>query len=246
MEKIIEFKNVYKSFDNKNVLENLNLSIFKGECLCIMGRSGCGKSVLMKIMTGLIRPDSGQVLYYNNSIDFGNSALMNKYRQKVGLVFQNGALFDSLNVYDNISFGLKYNLKLKKDKIKEIVYDIVKELELEKSIFAFSDELSGGMKKRVALARALVMNPEILIYDEPTTGLDAVMVRNIDKLIKETQNLRKTTSIVITHDAGSAYRISDRIAIHSKGKITETGKKDEIFNSQKKDTKLIITGNADE
>ncbi|MFA5479412.1 MAG: ATP-binding cassette domain-containing protein [Candidatus Muiribacteriota bacterium] len=242
MKSIIKIKNVNKSFENKKILNNISLDIYEGECLCIMGRSGCGKSVLMKIITGLYIPDSGEVFFRENKVDFESEIFMRNYRKNFGLVFQNGALFDSMNVFDNISFGLKYNMRFNSVKIKKIVFQILEELRLVNSAYVFPDALSGGMKKRVALARALVMNPEILIYDEPTTGLDAVMVRNIDKLIKETQLSRKTTSIVITHDVNSAERIADRIAIHSDGKIVEAGSREEIFSSSIDTTKTILTG----
>jgi phospholipid/cholesterol/gamma-HCH transport system ATP-binding protein len=176
LKSIIKIKNVNKSFENKKILNNISLDIYEGECLCIMGRSGCGKSVLMKIITGLYIPDSGEVFFRENKVDFESEIFMRNYRKNFGLVFQNGALFDSMNVFDNISFGLKYNMRFNSGKIKKIVFQILEELRLVNSAYVFPDALSGGMKKRVALARALVMNPEILIYDEPTTGLDAVMV----------------------------------------------------------------------
>ncbi|PLX18734.1 MAG: ABC transporter ATP-binding protein [Candidatus Muiribacterium halophilum] len=246
MNEIIKVKNVYKSFKGKEILKGLDLSVKEGECICIMGRSGCGKSVLMKIMVGLFKPDFGDVFYRDEQLVFDDFSKLRKYRRRFGMVFQNAALFDYLNVYDNIAFGLKYNYKIDKKEIKKIVFSVLDELQLTDSAYVFPAELSGGMKKRVALARALVLEPEILIYDEPTTGLDAIMVRNIDRLIKETQIKRNTTSIVITHDVNSAYRIADTIAIHSEGVIKELGTMDEIRNSKLKETRLILEGEIDE
>lgn len=243
---IIKINGIKKDFDRKKVLDNLSLDIFSGECLCIMGRSGCGKSVLMRIIAGLMKPDTGVTEFKGKTVDYNSPAYLRKYRQNFGMVFQNAALFDYMNVYDNISFGLRYYLKKNEKEISSIVFSVLEELELSESAYVFPDELSGGMKKRVALARALVLNPEILIYDEPTTGLDAVMVRNIDVMIKDMQKKRKNTSIVITHDVNSAMRIADRIAIHSNGKILEHGTRDEIRDSKNTDTKLILTGTLDE
>lgn len=243
---IIKINGIKKDFDRKKVLDNLSLDIFSGECLCIMGRSGCGKSVLMRIIAGLMKPDTGIIEFKGKPVDYNSPAYLRKYRQNFGMVFQNAALFDYMNVYDNISFGLRYYLKKNEKDISSIVFGVLEELELSESAYVFPDELSGGMKKRVALARALVLNPEILIYDEPTTGLDAVMVRNIDVMIKDMQKKRKNTSIVITHDVSSAMRIADRIAIHSNGKILEHGTRDEIRDSKNTDTKLILTGTLDE
>ena len=246
MKEILSVKDIYKSFKGKEILKGLDLSVHEGECICIMGRSGCGKSVLMKIMVGLFRPDHGKVFYRDQELLFDDYKHLRKYRRRFGMVFQNAALFDYLNVYDNIAFGLKYNYELERKKIKDIVFSVLEELQLKDSAYVFPSELSGGMKKRVALARALVLEPEILIYDEPTTGLDAIMVRNIDRLIKETQIKRNTTSIVITHDVSSAYRIADTIAIHSEGVIKEFGTVEEIRNSKKRETRLILEGEIDE
>ncbi|MCK9474777.1 MAG: ATP-binding cassette domain-containing protein [Candidatus Muirbacterium halophilum] len=243
---IIKIEALTKSFDTKKVLNNLSLEVFPGECLCIMGRSGCGKSVLMRIIAGLMKPDSGIVKFKEKEIDYNSPSFLRKYRQNFGMVFQNSALFDYMNVYDNISFGLRYYLKKKEKDIYSIVFSVLEELELKESAYIFPEELSGGMKKRVALARALVLNPEVLIYDEPTTGLDAVMVRNIDNMIKDMQKKRKNTSIVITHDVNSAMRIADRIAIHSDGVILEHGNRQEIMKSDNIQTKLILTGTIDE
>ncbi|MFW5782135.1 MAG: ABC transporter ATP-binding protein [Candidatus Muiribacteriaceae bacterium] len=242
METILKVRKVNIQFDVHKVLDDMDLDVYKGECLCIMGRSGCGKSVLMKVITGLLVPDSGSVYLYDDEMIFTDESYLRKYRERFGMVFQGAALFDYMDVYDNIAFGLRYNRRFSEERIREEVFSVLSELALEESAHVFPDQLSGGMKKRVALARALVLKPEILIYDEPTTGLDAVMVRNIDRLIKETQEKRSTTSIVITHDVDSAMRIADRIAIHSDGRILESGSRDEICASRQDETRLILDG----
>ena len=217
---IIEMKDVHKSFGSQKVLNGVNLIVNKGETLSIIGNSGCGKSVLVKHLIGLLQPDSGTIIVEGRDINQISDNELTEVRKKFAMVFQGAALFDSLNVYENVSFGLR---RIKKDmpeerikmKVAEVL-DMVGMPNIEKKM---PSELSGGMKKRVGLARAIAMDPEILLYDEPTTGLDPVMSRIIDDLIVKMQTLLNVTSIVITHDMMSVFRMADRVVMLYDGKI---------------------------
>ncbi|MBU0503889.1 MAG: ABC transporter ATP-binding protein [Candidatus Omnitrophota bacterium] len=241
---IIELKNLNKSFNDHQVLNNLNLIIEKGSTLVVIGRSGCGKSVLLKHIIGILNPDSGSVLVNGQDIWQTSRADFNKIIFKMNMVFQGGALFDSLSVGENVGFELiEHNLAegvgLDK-KIKEALSLV--------DLFGIShlmpSELSGGMRKRVALARAICMHPEIILYDEPTTGVDPITADSINELIKSLQDKLKVTSIVVTHDMKSAYKIGDRIAMLYKGKIIVEGSPEEIQNSRDPFVHQFINGLA--
>ena len=226
----IEIKGLCKSFGEKKVLDNLDLNINNGESLVILGRSGEGKSVLIKNISTLMQPDSGQILI--DGVDItkikDKFALMNRF----GYLFQNGALFDSLTVWENVAFKLINNFKFSKQKAKEIAIEKLEIVDLSKDVADLSpSELSGGMQKRVSLARAIACDPDIIFFDEPTTGLDPITAEKINDLIIKTVKITGATAITITHDIHSAKRISDRIVLLSKGKIVWDGDKNSMFNT---------------
>lgn len=229
---IIEFKNVHKSFDENKVLQGINLSVFKGENLVILGRSGSGKSVTIKCLVGLTKVDSGQILVFGTDITQLHYTELNKVRMKIGFLFQNGALYDSMTIRQNLEFTLKHHDKgLSKTEIETAIKEALVDVGLLDVIHKMPSELSGGMKKRIGLARALIIKPEIILYDEPTSGLDTITSREIDELILEIQKNRNTTSIIITHDLACARITGNRIMIIKDGVINAMGSYDELKNS---------------
>lgn len=226
---LIEIHNVHKKFGEQEVLRGINLNIEKGETLSIIGNSGCGKSVLIKHLIGLLQPDLGDIFIDGKNIKELNRKNLESVRRKFAMVFQGSALFDSLNVYENVSFGLR---RIEKDlseiRLKQRVAEVLEIVGMPGTEHKMPSELSGGMRKRVGLARAVAMNPEILLYDEPTTGLDPVMSRVIDDLIVKTKKIFNVTSIVVTHDMVSVFRISDRVVMVDQGKIIEGGKPEDL------------------
>lgn len=241
---MIEIINLCKSFNGKVVLDNLNLTINTGETMVIIGRSGCGKSVLLKHIIGILKPDSGQVIIDGTDITRLSEKHLNEFRMKFGMLFQGAALFDSLTVGENVGFNLIEHMNWPKEKITERVgecLDLVGLKDIEKLKPA---ELSGGMKKRVGLARAICMKPQIILYDEPTTGIDPIMGDAINDLIKDLHDKLKPTSIAVTHDMVSAYKIGSRIAMMYKGKIVGVGTPEEIKNTTNPVIKQFITGAA--
>lgn len=229
---MIEIKNLFKKFGDKQVLTGVNLTIPKGETIVIVGRSGCGKSVLLKLIVGLLTPDNGQILVEGNLInELGNRDLYS-IRRKFGFLFQGAALFDSMTVGENISLPLvetgdNYDEKLINREVEEML-DLVGLPGIQS---LKPSELSGGMKKRVGLARALISKPQYILYDEPTTGLDPIMSDSIDRLIHELNTKLKVTSIVVTHDMFSVKNVADKVAMMHEGKIYFVGKPDELLNS---------------
>lgn len=216
--------NVYKRFGEQEVLSGINLQVEKGETLAIIGNSGCGKSVLIKHLIGLLEPDIGDIIIDGVSIiDIGTKSLQS-IRRKFAMVFQGAALFDSLNVYENVSFGLRrIDRTLSESMLKDKVSETLEIVGMPGTEYKMPSELSGGMRKRVGLARAIAMSPEILLYDEPTTGLDPVMSRVIDDLIIKMKNIFNVTSIVVTHDMVSVFRMADRVVMLHEGEIIEGG-----------------------
>ena len=239
---MIQFKNVYKSFESNTVLQGLNLEIERGETLVVLGRSGCGKSVMLKILLGLIPPDDGQV--YINDIDISNlaeSALV-PIRKKIGMLFQGSALFDSLTVGENVAFALKEHTKKSLSEISQIVEQNLRFVDLAGTEDLMPSELSGGMRKRVALARAISYQPHIILYDEPTTGLDPITATTINSLIRKTQKEFGVTSIVVTHELASGFSVADRVAVINEGVIIEIGTKSEVMKSQHSFVKTFLAG----
>ena len=216
---MIRIVNVTKKFGAKVALRNINLEIADGETLAIIGGSGSGKSTLLRLMIGLIQPTSGEIWIGDDEISHMTEKEMMRVRLRMGMVFQYSALFDSMTVGDNVAFGLVEHTDFSKDKIQSIVKEKLKQVGLEGVENLMPNELSGGMKKRVSLARAIAFGPEIIFYDEPSSGLDPITTNRIDELIIETQRALKVTSIVVTHDMVSACRIANRIAMVYNGNL---------------------------
>ena len=241
---MIEIINLSKSFTSSKVLDNLNLIINSGEVIVIIGRSGCGKSVLLKHIIGLIKPDMGQVIVDGNDMTRLEEYEMDKLRLSFGMLFQGAALFDSMTVGENVGIKLREHTSISDSEIRKKVADALELVGLKGIENLMPSELSGGMKKRVGLARAICNNPKIILYDEPTTGLDPIMADAINGLIVDLNNKLNVTSIVVTHDMVSAFKIADRIAMLYKGKIITIGTPDEIKNTKDPIVKQFITGAA--
>ena len=241
---MIELKSVCKTFNGHKVLDNLNLRIETGESMVIIGRSGCGKSVLLKHIMGLMRPDAGNVLVDGTDLSKINSKELNKVRMNFGMLFQGAALFDSLTVLENVGFQLFEYTELPLNEIKQRVAECLKLVGLSGVEDAKPAELSGGMKKRVGLARAICMSPKIILFDEPTTGLDPIMGDVINDLIRHLHETLNVTSITVTHDMKSAYKIADRIAMLYDKRIIATGTPEDIKNSGDGVVRQFISGEA--
>ncbi len=230
---MIEIINLHKSFGGNNVLQGVNLTINEGESLAIIGRSGCGKSVLLKHIVALLQPDSGYVKFSGKIIQEMNQQELYEVRKRFGFLFQGAALFDSMTVEENVSLPLvEGNIKFSKTEIRKIVAEKLELVGLPNTQNLKPAELSGGMKKRVGLARALITNPDYILYDEPTTGLDPVMSDAIDDLIKDLNQKINVTSIIVTHDMFSVKNVADKIAMMYEGKIYFTGSPQELLSSK--------------
>jgi len=241
---MIELKDIYKSFDGKDVLLGVNLKVEKGESVVVIGGSGSGKSVLLKHIIGLLKPDRGTVIVDSTDLSQIDEDGLHEIRKKFGMLFQSAALFDSMKVWENVGFGLKRHTQLTDSEIKTIAVQKLKMVGLVGVEDIMPSELSGGMRKRVGLARAIAMEPEILLYDEPTTGLDPIMADAInDLIIKMTEELH-VTSVAITHDMKSAYKIADTIAMLYNGLIIAEGTPDEIKNTSDPVVRQFIEGSA--
>ncbi len=241
----IEVAGLHKSFDTNHVLKGVNLEVRKGESMVVIGGSGVGKSVLIKCIIGLMRPDSGSIRVDGQEIASLNEKSLNEVRKKFGMLFQAGALFDSLPVWENVGFGLKQHTSLSDNEIKSIAVEKLRTLGLRDVEDLMPSELSGGMRKRVSLARAIAMEPEILLYDEPTTGLDPIMADAINDLIVQMRKTLRVTSIAITHDMVSAYKIADRIAMLYEGRIVEVGTPEQIRESSNAVVQQFTQGKAE-
>lgn len=241
---MIEIKDVFKSFRKNEVLKGVNLTIKKGETIVIIGRSGCGKSVLLKLIMGLLKPESGKILVNGDDVTVLNDKELRELRQKFGMLFQASALFDSMTVDENVGLGLREHTKLPEDKVKQRVQEKLRMVGLSEVEEKKPAELSGGMKKRVGLARAIAMDPEYVLYDEPTTGLDPIMADVINDLIISLRNTLSITSIAVTHDIVSAYKIADRIAMLYEGKIIFVGTPEEVKNTNDPTVRQFIEGSA--
>ena len=220
---VIQVKNLTKSFGSQKVLDGVNLEIERGQTTVIIGKSGGGKSVLMKHLIGLMKPDSGEIWVDGVEITLLSEKKLNEVRKRCGMLFQEAALFDSMTVYDNVAFPLREHRHPSEREVQQVVEERLKQV----GLLGFGDrmpsELSGGMKKRVGLARALVLDPEIILFDEPTSALDPVIALTIDDLIKETQMRLKKTYVVISHDIAGMLRIADKVAMLADGKIVAFG-----------------------
>jgi len=222
------FDEVHKQFDGREVLRGLTLLIRKGEALVILGGSGTGKTVILKHIVGLLTPDDGKIFVDGRDItDYDENHFLN-VRRKVGFLFQGGALFDSMTVFDNVAFPLREHTQLSKEEIEAKVREKLKLVGLEGTDWMMPDKLSGGMRKRVALARAIIMEPQALLYDEPTTGLDPITTRWVSTLMRNIHESLKVTSIIVTHNIKSALAVADRIAFLYRGRIKFVGTPEEI------------------
>ncbi len=239
---MIEIRNLHKSFGKQQVLKGVNLSIQEGEVTAIIGRSGGGKSVLLKHIIGLLKPDRGSILIKGEDITKLKGQRLDEIRADIGVVFQGGALFDSMTVYENVAFPLREKTKLGKKEIHDRVIQALGDVGLEEMQNKYPAELSGGMRKRVALARALIGKPKIILFDEPTTGLDPILVRSIHKLIRDTQRLYGFTGLIISHEIPEIFEISDRVALLHDGRIIEVGTPEEIQKSDNIVVKNFIIG----
>ncbi len=233
---MIELMNIRKKFDGNEVLRNVSVKVKKGETLAIIGKSGCGKSVLLKIIVALLRPDEGKVFIDGKNILEARDNELYEIRKKFGFLFQNAALFDSLSIEENIALPLieNENHNYTKKELAKIVEEKLELVGLSGIEKLKPSELSGGMQKRVGLARALVANPEYVLYDEPTTGLDPTMSDTIDALIKELNGMLGVTSVLVTHDMKSVENVADRVAMLHEGEIYFTGTFEEIMTSEDK------------
>lgn len=238
----VQLTGVKKAFGDFRVLDGLDLTLAKGEVFSVVGPSGCGKSVTLKIIMGLLRPDAGSVKVDGREITGYSEAQLAEVRRSMGMVFQFGALFDSLTVEENVAFGLERHTTLSYDERRQVVVEKLDLVGLRNILDKLPSELSGGMRKRVSLARAIAMEPEILMWDEPTTGLDPVMTSEIDRLIDEMGTRLGVTSLVVTHDMRSAFRVSDRVGVHHGGRLVEVGTPDEIKASEEPFVHQFING----
>ncbi|MEK6672283.1 MAG: ABC transporter ATP-binding protein [Nitrospirota bacterium] len=241
---MIDVVGLHKSFGSKKVLQGVNLKVEKGESMVVLGGSGSGKSVLLKHIVGILKPDSGSVVIDGVDITSLNEKGLYEVRKKFGMLFQGAALFDSMKVWENVAFALLRSKKMKVKEARETAVERLRMVGLAGVEDLMPSELSGGMKKRVGLARAIAHEPEILLYDEPTTGLDPIMADAINDLIVKMKQQLSVTSIAITHDMQSAYKISDRIAMLYNGVIIETGTPDEIRNTENAVVRQFVTGSA--
>jgi phospholipid/cholesterol/gamma-HCH transport system ATP-binding protein len=231
-EAVISIKGLEKSFDANEVLKGATLELFRGENLVVLGRSGSGKSVLIKIISGLIKPDAGEVKVFGKEINRITQKDLEELRKRIGFSFQASALYDSMTVRKNLEFPLVRNKKnLTRKDVDIAVETVLEAVGLEQAINQMPAELSGGQRKRIGIARTLILNPEIMLYDEPTAGLDPITCIEINSLINEVQQRYKTSSIIITHDLTCAKATGDRMAILLDGKFERQGNFDEVFNT---------------
>ena len=247
MKSIIEILNLSKNFDKKNILKNINLKITKGESLVIIGKSGSGKSLLMKCVLGILKPSQGEILIKNKNFFSIKRDEQDLILKSIGVTFQGNALFDSMRIWENISFKLSQNNFFKFSQLKEKVEFSLNQVGLSNSImYQFPSQLSGGMQKRVAIARAIIDEPEILIFDEPTSGLDPVTGNKINSLIIDNVKRLGSTSITITHDLSSLNKIANKVAMINEGKIIWHGVKQDLKKSKNKTLNEFISIDSDE
>ena len=230
---IVEMKGVHKSFDGYQVLKGIDIAVHKGENLVVLGKSGSGKSVLIKCIVGLVSPDEGEVFVFGENISELKYKRLNEIRVKIGFLFQSGALYDSMTVGENLAFPLKKHFKnLSNEETEKIIDEGLDDVGLKESVDKMPSELSGGMCKRIGLARTLILKPEIMLYDEPTTGLDTITAKEISELIMQMQKKNKISSIIITHDLACAKMTADRIVMLKDGVIEAEGTYEELTVSK--------------
>jgi phospholipid/cholesterol/gamma-HCH transport system ATP-binding protein len=229
-QQVITIRGLYKSFDDLDVLKGIDFSLFKGENVAVLGKSGTGKSVLIKIIVGLLLPDAGEVFVLGKQVDKLNQKELDKLRSRIGFSFQNSALYDSMDVYQNLAFPLTMNIKnLSKKEVNMAVEEVLDAVGLVDKADQMPSDLSGGQRKRIGIARTLILKPEIMLYDEPTSGLDPITSAEIIKLINDVQEEYNTSSVIITHDLTCAKNTGNRIAILDDGVFLNIGKFEEVF-----------------
>jgi len=241
---LIQIERLHKSFNDLKVLKGVDITIERGESIVVIGQSGCGKSVLIKHVIRLLEPDKGRVLFDGEDLAELNAKQITAVRRRVGMLFQSAALFDSLSVVENVGLGLKESRRYDSSRINEIVLEKLELVGLTEAAWKSPAELSGGMRKRVGLARAIAYDPEMLLYDEPTTGLDPVTADMINSLVVDLNRQLNVTSIAVTHDMKSAFRIASRIIMLYDGQVEIDATPDEIRKSDNPVVKQFITGSA--
>lgn len=241
-EAVISLRQLNITFGTHTVLDNIDLDVYRGETLAVLGPSGTGKSTVLRSMIGLLEPNGGQIFIQGEDVSGLDEDGWNRLRMKMGMVFQYSALFDFLTVGENVAFGLRQHTDKSDEEIQGIVTQMLDLVGLPDTQDLYPAELSGGMKKRVGLARAIAVNPEIVLYDEPTAGLDPIMSRNISRLIKKTQEQLHVTSVLVTHDMQSAFYAADRVAMLYEGHIVAIGTAEEMKNSTNPIVKAFIEG----
>ena len=241
-EAVISLRQLNITFGTHTVLDNIDLDVYKGETLAVLGPSGTGKSTVLRSMIGLLEPNGGQIFIQGEDVSGLDEDGWNRLRMKMGMVFQYSALFDFLTVGENVAFGLRQHTDKSDEEIQGIVTQMLDLVGLPGTQDLYPAELSGGMKKRVGLARAIAVNPEIVLYDEPTAGFDPIMSRNISRLIKKTQEQLHVTSVLVTHDMQSAFYAADRVAMLYEGHIVAIGTAEEMKNSTNPIVKAFIEG----
>jgi len=241
---MIRLEQLHKSFGRQKVLENYSLHVHPGESFVILGRSGIGKSVTLKHIVGLLKPDQGKIFVDGEDITHADKATLFRVRHKVAYLFQSAALINWLTVGKNVELPLLEHTKLSRRDIRQRAMQALDELDMSSAYDKMPVDISGGMKKRAALARVLVMEPAIILYDEPTAGLDPIMTNNIARLIRDVQETHDVTSITVTHDLESAYHIADRIGMHDQGRIIETGTVLEMRRSDNPVVRAFLRGES--
>ena len=240
----IRIVNLHKRFGNVVVFRGVNLTVYQRECVVILGPSGTGKSVLLKHIVGLLKPDAGEVYIRDQRVDKLDEAELETVRRQIGFLFQGGALFDSMSVYDNIAFPMREHENFTEEQVRQRVAEKLAMVGLDGTQSKMPAELSGGMRKRVALARAIALNPEVMLYDEPTTGLDPIRADVINELILKLNDELHVTSVVVTHDMASAFKVADRLVMLADGKVIQEGKADDFRNSRLEEVKRFVQGRA--
>lgn len=241
---LVEVKGLRKSFGPLKVMDGLDFTLLRGENAAILGQSGSGKSVLLKVIIGLLEPDEGEVSLWGNRISDLADSELNALRRKMGMVFQSGALFDSMTVFDNLAFPLIEHGFCDKEKLQHLVKERLEWVNLPGVEDKYPSELSGGMRKRVALARTLATDPELILYDEPTTGLDPLTSRKISSMIQQIDNRVKSTSIVVTHDLDCARKVAGRWCYLSGGEILADGTPEELHESPHEEVRNFLMGGS--
>lgn len=241
-ESLIKIRQLKVAFGEKKILDNFELDVYKGETLAVIGPSGAGKSTIIKLLTGLLKPNSGTIEIMGSEVQDYSEEQWDEVRKQMGVVFQYSALFDFLSVGENVAFGLRRHFQLSEEAIQARVQELLGLVGMPDVAQMQPLELSGGMKKRVGLARALAMQPKVVFYDEPTSGLDPVMTMNISRLIRKTQEQVGVTSILVTHDMESAYVAADRIAMLYQGKLAAIGTVEEIKHSNNPVVRAFVEG----